>query len=112
VSESPMRHPPRDRNNKICDGPPKKRSPALVVSKRRANRNSDRHSHPNNKETDRKTQESDRSLSLYDGRDRLASITGQVGDFIVVMADGGLLGSFKTLGQARAAISAAHGGVR
>ena len=49
---------------------------------------------------------------MYDGRVRLAGITGNVGDFVVVMSDGALLGSFKTLGQASTAISTAHGGGR
>ena len=60
----------------------------------------------------RATQAPDRSLSVYDGRFRLASITGSGGEFVVVMADGALLGNFKTLRLASAAISTAQGGVR
>jgi hypothetical protein len=57
-------------------------------------------------------QEPPRSLSVYDGRFRLGSITGGVGEFIVVMADGTLLGSFASVTQASAAISIAHWGAK
>jgi hypothetical protein len=110
-----MRHPPRDRKNKICDGPPKKRSPASAATERGAEAEADRKnsksvSHKTSTKQCRSTQESNCFLHVYDGRVRLASITGNVGDFVVVMANGALLGSFKTLGKASAAISTAHGG--
>ncbi|HEY4981250.1 MAG TPA: hypothetical protein VII24_04745 [Pseudolabrys sp.] len=56
---------------------------------------------------------------MYDGRVRLASITSggdklvAGGDqFVVILSTGVLLGSFDTLKQATAEISAAHGGGR
>jgi hypothetical protein len=69
-------------------------------------------SHRKNSQDRLAAQAQDRLLSVYDGRIRLAGITGNVGDFVVVMADGALLGSFKTLRLASAAISTAQGGVR
>jgi hypothetical protein len=58
------------------------------------------------------TQESDRWLSVYDGRIRLGSIIGNGDNFSVILPNGALLGSFKTLRQAIAAVSTAEGGVR
>ncbi len=50
-------------------------------------------------------QEPDRSLSVYDGTIRIGNISVVGGEFIVVLPDGALLGSFKTLKQASVAIS-------
>jgi hypothetical protein len=50
---------------------------------------------------------------VYDGRIRLASITGRGAHFLVVMRSGVLLGIFGTLKQALAEVSAAqHGGAQ
>jgi hypothetical protein len=114
MSESATRHPPRDRNNKICHGPPKKRSPASVAAERGANRKSkvvSRKSFSTTKRP-RPAQESDRNFSVYDGATRVAGITVTGGEFIVLLPDGALLGSFKTLRLASAAISTAQGGER
>ena len=61
----------------------------------------------------RRRQEPDRNLTVYDGRIRLASITGRGAHFLVVMRNGVLLGLFETLKQAFAEVSAAqHGGAQ
>jgi hypothetical protein len=99
--------------NAEADPPDKKRSPGSGATEHGAKRRNSRSvSRKHITKQPQQAQESDRSLSVYDGRDRLASITGQRGDFVVVMADGALLGSFNTLGRAIAAISTAQGGVR
>jgi hypothetical protein len=56
----------------------------------------------------RAVQEPDRSLSVYDGTIRIGNISVVGGEFIVVLPDGALLGSFKTLKQASVAISNAR----
>ena len=58
----------------------------------------------------RRRQELDRDLAFYDGRIRLATIMYRERTFIVVLPSGILLGAFSTLKQARAEVSAAHGG--
>jgi hypothetical protein len=103
----PLRKPP--------DPPDKKRSPGAVgtaAGTNRRGRSASSNVQLKNTKSKPKTQAQDRLLSVYDGRVRLASITGSGGEFVVVMADGALLGNFKTLGQASAAISTAHGGGR
>jgi hypothetical protein len=104
------------RSRKVPEGPPdKKRSPASADTERGAEadrKNSKSVSRKTSTKQCQSTQESNRALSVYDGRIRLAGITGNVGDFVVVMADGALLGNFKTLRLASAAISTAQGGVR
>jgi hypothetical protein len=104
-------------SRKVPEGPPdpKKRSPGAAgtaAGTHRRGRLESLNARKNNTKSKTETQESDRFLSVYDGRIRLASITGSGGDFVVVMADGALLGSFKTLRLASAAISTAHGGRR
>ena len=92
-----------------------KRSPASVGAERGADRkNSNLVSRKHTTKQPQQAQESDRSLSVYDGRIRIANIFINVtGDeFTVVLADGAQLGRFKTLTQASAAISAAQGGER
>ena len=100
------RNKPRD--CKTRTGPPK-RSPGAVGTAAGANRKNSKPG-PGSRKTStkrhRSTQEPDRSLSVYDGTVRLASITGRAGKFIVVTAAGNLLGNFETLRQASAAISA------
>ena len=102
------------RSRKVPDGPPdKKRSPASVGAERGADRrNSKSLSCKISSKRCPSTQESDRWLSVYDGRIRLGSIIGNGDKFSVILPNGALLGSFKTLRQASAAISTAQGGVR
>lgn len=107
----PKRPPPPD---------PEKQRPGAAVTATRANRKASVGSEQPKITTRRRpTQEPDRALSMYDGRVRLASITSggdklvAGGDqFVVILSTGVLLGSFDTLKQATAEISAAHGGGR
>jgi len=57
-------------------------------------------------------QESHRDLSVYDGQVRLAGITYDGDHYRVLLPTGLMLGSFATLKQALAEISAAQGGAR
>lgn len=114
-SREQARNKPRYCKTKTRPPPdPEKRSPGAVGTAAGDNRKIVCGSvgKPQNTKSKSEKQAPDRLLSMYDGRVRLASITGTTGDFVVVMANGGLLGSFKTLGQASAAISIAHGGGR
>jgi hypothetical protein len=98
--------------NAGVDPPDKKRRPGSTGIERGSDRKSKKLSHQTSTEQHRSTQEPDREISVYDGRTRQAGIAITGDEFVVVMADGALLGTFNTLVLARAAISAAHGGGR
>ena len=101
-----MRHPPRDRNNEICDGPLEKRSPALVVSKRRANRKSGPHSQAKNTNIEAATQAPERrSFCITSGRDALGWVEQTGREFEATAApDHRTLGIYATLKAAADAI--------
>jgi hypothetical protein len=106
----------RPRDCKTRTGPPdaEKQSPGAAVTATRAKRKgaSVTSKQPRITTPRRRPQEPDRNLALYDGRVRLASISYRGDQFFVVMASGVLLGTFDTLKQACAEVSAAHGGGR
>ena len=102
------------RSRKVPHRPPdpEKRNPAAAATARGANRKS-KTSQKKTTAHRRRRQGPDRDLALYDGRVRLASIMGRSGRFLVVLCSGVLLGTFDTLKQARAEVSAAqHGGAQ
>jgi hypothetical protein len=86
---------------------PKKRSPGSAGTEHGAKRNSKVSRKTSSKRSPLK-QESDRWLSVYDGRICLGSIRGNGDRFRAILPDGALLGSFKTLQQASVAISTAR----
>jgi hypothetical protein len=57
-------------------------------------------------------QEPARELAMYDGIVPIGFITVAGGEFMVILPDGALLGIFRSMKEASAAISAAHGCVR
>jgi hypothetical protein len=101
--------------HKVPDRPPdKKRRAGSVAAEHGSNRKTKASSSSRKVSSKRPqgAQESDRDFSVYDGTTRVGNITAAGSEFIVVLPDGALLGSFKTLRQASAAISTAQGGVR
>jgi hypothetical protein len=99
------------RSRKVPDGPPDKRGPGSVGAEHGAKQKNSRSlSHKHTTKRPPKSQELDRNLAVYDGVVRVATITVTGGEFIVVLPDGTLLGRFKTLTQASAAIPTAQGG--
>jgi hypothetical protein len=91
---------------------PEKQRPGASGKATRANRKTSVGSQPKNSTRQPRIQAPERTLSLYDGRVRLATITSSGDQFVVILPSGVLLGSFDTLKQATAEASAALGGSR
>jgi hypothetical protein len=95
------------------DPPDKKRSPGSVGAEHGAKQKNSRSvSRKHTTKRPPKSQEPDRNLAVYDGAVGAGTITVTGGEFIAVLPDGALLGGFKTLREASAAIPAAQEGVR
>lgn len=102
------------RHKRPPDDPPdrKKRRPRSVVATEQGPSRKSKSSQKLSKPKARGSQEAARLISIYAGRERLASVRGTSGVFSVVMATGSVLGRFDTLAAVRAAVSAAAGGAR
>jgi hypothetical protein len=100
------------RSRKVPDGPPAKtRSSALGVNERGVDRKSKGKSGStkNSNQARRPMQEPARELAMYDGTVPVGFITVTGGEFAVILPNGTVLGVFRSLKAASAAISAAHG---